>query len=915
MAKLQTSLDITVPFRPAPIPRTDTGVAEMWASIASTSARFTQQISQLADKAAIKEGELAGLAYGSEAGLPGGRFPSAPAAAKPMKLTGDQKARQGEAMNYFTSQGWSREQAAGIVGNLMQESSLHSGAYGDRTIPGGSVGLGQWNRERQANLKKFASSQGKSWQDFGTQLAFVQHELSTSEVGAARKLKAAKTVDDATSAFIGFERPAGWTPENPRAGHGFRNRLSYAQAVFSSAHALPASDTAGAAPPAAVPTAAGLRGNEPAATFQLTRSYSLRGQAFDRAAAGTYADRMETKALVDIEKIATATPDDPAAIEANLEEYRQSVVSQLPLELRPGFTAMVARQGIAYKRQASVQHQKKLDDEAESSFLTNYETKRRNLIQMASRAGLDDEGNGLIAVELTHLNDYIAGAQGLTPRETAKLQGELRDDVTTARMLAQFENIPDAGGRATFAKTFKATWAEGKGEAKDLSPEAFNRIDAQMSQVLARDETAALKKTYALERQVNGVLARVKEGFAIPETERAALKAQVAAIADPELAAQWQFFESMANWQAVNRHATPEQINAQIEAYSLNAAKVGATANDVVALDAMRGLHKAAVDGLDKDQLGWAEQAGRIVVEPLDFTSEESLGLSLSMRAADAHAVAQSYGRPPVFFRPEEKAKLTQAMADNPDLMINFVPTLRKSLGDRDTPKALAEISKDAPVLAHVAGLAMATGDDTFLRETATALKMTHVENHEPVKMPENIRPANPALAFLPKLDAATTKTAELVFDLRARHAGLDPATDPEGAKNLWGAIVNEALGAREVNGQTVGGLAEINGFSTLLPPDMSQADLQARLDGITDAALADLPPIKTFNGFKVHAADVATGKLVPDGMGRYRVALGDPASEDPRYLMGENGGFWILDATRLKPSFSEADVPALVMP
>jgi hypothetical protein len=136
------------------------------------------------------------------------------------------------ALGFFESKGWTSEQAAGIVGNLMHESGLNTGAY-NANDPGGSVGVGQWNRERRAELEKFAAQQGKPASDFGTQLAFVQHELETSESGSGEALKSAKNVGEATAIMIGYERPKGWTPDNPQGGLGWKSRLNYAGQVLN----------------------------------------------------------------------------------------------------------------------------------------------------------------------------------------------------------------------------------------------------------------------------------------------------------------------------------------------------------------------------------------------------------------------------------------------------------------------------------------------------------------------------------------------------------------------------------------------------------------------------------------------------------------------------------------------------------
>lgn len=154
-----------------------------------------------------------------------GRTVRVPAA----RMAPDVQTRGAQAMGFFQSKGYTKEQAAGIVGNLIAESNLQpSGAVGDN---GTAFGIAQWRGERLTRLKRFANANGKDWQDFGTQLAFVDMELQNHETGAYQALKNAKTVDEATAAFVGYERPAGWSPGNPRGGHNYKGRLSHAAAM------------------------------------------------------------------------------------------------------------------------------------------------------------------------------------------------------------------------------------------------------------------------------------------------------------------------------------------------------------------------------------------------------------------------------------------------------------------------------------------------------------------------------------------------------------------------------------------------------------------------------------------------------------------------------------------------------------
>jgi len=154
---------------------------------------------------------------------------SRPTPSRPVSVSPSASTSMESAMNHLVGKGLSKVMAAGIIGNLMQESGLNPLARnpGDGNDGSDSIGLGQWNGARARALKAFAAANGASPDDVATQLDFVLHELETTENAAYQRLKAATTVDEAVAAMIGFERPQGWTAANPRGGHGWSNRLQY----------------------------------------------------------------------------------------------------------------------------------------------------------------------------------------------------------------------------------------------------------------------------------------------------------------------------------------------------------------------------------------------------------------------------------------------------------------------------------------------------------------------------------------------------------------------------------------------------------------------------------------------------------------------------------------------------------------
>jgi hypothetical protein len=87
------------------------------------------------------------------------------------------------------SMGFTASAAAGVVGNLVQESGLRTDAIGDN---GTSGGLAQWHNERLDALKRFAAVRGKEWTDLDTQIEFLAEEMRTSYADTYAKMQNAE---------------------------------------------------------------------------------------------------------------------------------------------------------------------------------------------------------------------------------------------------------------------------------------------------------------------------------------------------------------------------------------------------------------------------------------------------------------------------------------------------------------------------------------------------------------------------------------------------------------------------------------------------------------------------------------------------------------------------------------------------
>lgn len=145
------------------------------------------------------------------------------------------------AFDFFVSKGLRDFQAAGIVGNLQQESAINpAGPAGDG---GRANGIAQWHEPRWGALLAFAAARGQSPRSLDAQLEFVWHELETEPRWGLAQIQAAATIEEATIAFQDrFERCGDCRPQA---------RISFARSVLYTCPAI--------RPPEPVPVAKKLR--------------------------------------------------------------------------------------------------------------------------------------------------------------------------------------------------------------------------------------------------------------------------------------------------------------------------------------------------------------------------------------------------------------------------------------------------------------------------------------------------------------------------------------------------------------------------------------------------------------------------------------------------------------------------------
>ncbi|WP_226557874.1 phage tail tip lysozyme [Salipiger thiooxidans] len=136
---------------------------------------------------------------------------------------------QEQIWRFFSEKGLAPHQIAAILGNVSAESAFNPMAVGDG---GTSFGLFQHHAGRGQGLLGALGGMG-GLGNVEAQLQYAWSELLTGENGVLQKLLASTNVREATEAFVGFERPQGWSAANPSGAHGWADRLGGAEEALA----------------------------------------------------------------------------------------------------------------------------------------------------------------------------------------------------------------------------------------------------------------------------------------------------------------------------------------------------------------------------------------------------------------------------------------------------------------------------------------------------------------------------------------------------------------------------------------------------------------------------------------------------------------------------------------------------------
>ncbi len=646
-----------------------------------------------------------------------------------------------------------------------------------------------------------------------------------------------------------------------------------------------------------------------AGTWRPTGEDTIYGRAYDTQGERTYLEMADAAMVENQLAIYEAYKDNPAMLQKALDEgLTADLQDNVFEEIAPEYT-------IAYrKRAASLLSQARTESEKRAKEANRIATLDRVAELQTQQARLlagFDPNNPLAGSQLADTQASIdalydgAAARGIIDAaDAAAYKARSRSDMTIGFYAAQSRDLP-ADQIEAMRSEMHQHFIDGtlEGVTADDWDEIDKRLVAAAGARRTQDEVA----TKSLQQRGDELVNKKARGIPVTADELARFQLDIrTATNGREIASS--MYARMRVAEALRRQPIGT-VERDLEKILKGNGDTIDPADTEFARKTIAEFRQAVLT----DPLGKAEAIGLIppvAAIPVDGTATpEDIASAVAYRRGAAEGVARHFGIQPRYFRPGEADAVMKAAEENPEALVVFTQSVRDAFG-KDAAKALSEFSESGPALAHAAGLSIATGDVGIARDVATTLQLKR-RKELPDLTPDTIRKASAlgasstAGAFLadPRTQNATLQTAQLLFEQDAARLGIDPSevkTPGSTAETTYLKALDRALGGRVVNGEAWGGIDEVNGFKIVTPSDMPKGRPQELLEDISDEQLKALPAIASNSGFPITASDLRGANLVSVGDGIYRVALGDPAGDEPRYLTNSRGTYWTLDIRAL---------------
>lgn len=666
-------------------------------------------------------------------------------------------------------------------------------------------------------------------------------------------------------------------------------------------------------------------------TFRPIGSDTIYGRAYDEAGSKVYLQTLDTEIRSTTSQLFDKFKDDPVGLQKGLTELRGAlgrdhVFPEIQADYEVGFDRLAGQ----YMEQARHNQIRKIEQRDRADFIER--TAALETEQQRQLADFDPNSPGAA--------DAIASSQEAIDHhfDAAVDRGIIdADDAARAKLTSRRDAALGFYGKQAVALDAAGVGAMRKRMEEDFADGGISGLDGQGWETLNKGLAALEQKKLTAERRAvkdyrakgDRMAGLVERGADVDPAElaryaldagktaagKAALQETYAKISLARAVRDLPLPEARAHVAGLKKQYGDEPTEAQARTLALGEKM----------LDAKR---KAIVT----DSVTYAERHGLAPETPLlsEAANPEEVAQTMESRVKAAADTAPRLGVQPRYLKKGEAVAIAKMVKADPANGAQLAGAIVAGAGV-DAPAVLAEFGNDAPMIAAAGSIIIADGSSAAAEDAIAG--MTTGANGKKLTglKPETARKSlsatvGSAMALQPQDRQLIGTAADAIARKRISDRGLDPASDE--ATEVHDQAVQEAAGAVFDRGRQYGGFADVGGgwFSSgsrvWVPSDIAADQFGEVLASVTDEDLAGLkvkPKAATefravFGGPGGGAGNSARPSLtralagaVPVAVkGGYAFAMGDPGSDDPQFVQGEDGKVFVLDLLSLRDRLQE---------
>lgn len=657
-------------------------------------------------------------------------------------------------------------------------------------------------------------------------------------------------------------------------------------------------------------------------TFRPTGRDTVYGRAFDEAGTRTYVQMLETEMRSTSSQLFDRYKDDPVKLaeafnDLKGEMAREHVFPEILADFEVGFGSMAER----YVGQARDNLARRIEAQDRADFVERTATleteQKRRLVDFDPSS---PDAADAIAASQAAIDDHYDSAVDrgiLDPDDAERAKIASRREAALGFYGKQAEAL-DADGIARMRKAMAEDF--GAGELEGLDGDGWQTLDRGLQKLETSKRNEARREASDFRQRGDQMAARIASGYEINTAEMSKFMLDAGSTSDGKAAMQ----ESLAKISA--GRAIRDFSVRQGEAHVAGLRKQYGdkpTDGQLRILAFTEGMLEKKKRAIATDPVSYAEAQNIVPATPMltEAQSVDDMEATMVRRVESAEEAAGQLGATPRYLKAGEAKAVAAAVKADPAAGASIAAAIVAGAGNR-AAAVLSEFGSDAPMIAE-SGAILAFGGSAAAAQDVIAgygkgTDGKQLKGLKPETERENTRAVTgTALAYASGDASRIARAASAITRARVAEQNLDPTSDE--ALQVHAQAVQEAAGAVFDRGQQYGGFADFGGgaFSTgskVLVPSAIRADLLEELVGaITDEDLAALP-VKPKAGIGSFGSGKSGGGRVPRGLAAslrgavpvvvdrgFAFAFGDPGSDDPQFVRGDNGEVFVLDIVAMR--------------